>query len=206
MKKLATALTLFTLVMGLVAHVRGQIPTQLIVYPELIIHNGKIVTVDDKTTSRNPGTIVQALAVRDGKILALGDNQEILALRGPQSQVIDLKGRTVVPGIIDTHSHLQSYAINHYGWRELAKRRIPIRAESGESWESVKRKALDRIREAAAQRQAGEWIAMSLPREALDQNGKTMGAAQANAFGLITRAWMRWPPITLFISLPELQR
>lgn len=189
MKKMAAVLTFFTLVMGLVVHVRGQIPTELIVYPELIIHNGKVVTVDDPTTSTNPGTIVEALAVRNGKILALGGNQEILALQGPQSQVIDLKGRTVVPGIIDTHSHLQSYAIAHYGWREIAKRQIAIRAKSDESWESVKRKALDRIKEAAAERQADEWIAVSLPREALDQNEKSMVAQQANAFGLLmTRA------------------
>ncbi len=187
MKKMATAFTLCTLVMGFVAQVRAQVPAELIVYPELLIHNGKIVTVDDDSTSVNPGTIVEALAVRNGRILALGRNQEILALKGPQSQVIDLQGRTVLPGIIDTHSHLQSYAISHFGWREIAKYRTAIRAEPDESWESVKRKTLDRIREEVAQRPAGEWISMSLPREALDQNGRPMVGAQANANGLLSR-------------------
>ena len=187
MKKMATAFTLCTLVMGFVAQVRAQVPAELIVYPELLIHNGKIVTVDDDSTSVNPGTIVEALAVRNGRILALGRNQEILALKGPQSQVIDLQGRTVLPGIIDTHSHLQSYAISHFGWREIAKYRTAIRAEPDESWESVKRKTLDRIREEVAQRPAGEWISISLPREALDQNGRPMVGAQANANGLLSR-------------------
>ena len=48
MKKMATVLTSFTLVMGLVVHVGGQIPTELIVYPELIIHNGKVLGTDQK--------------------------------------------------------------------------------------------------------------------------------------------------------------
>ena len=206
MKKVATVLTLFTLVMGIVAHVRAQVPSQLIVYPELLIHNGKIVTVDDDSTSPNPGTIVEALAVRNGRILALGRNQEILALKGPQSKVIDLQGRTVLPGIIDTHSHLQSYAISHFGWREIAKYRTAIRAEPDESWESVKRKTLDRIREEVAQRPAGEWISMSLPREALDQNGRPMVGAQANANGLLSRVEVdEVAPITPFMSRPEPQ-
>ena len=134
MKKTTLLFILFLLARGWISDATAQVPSALIVYPNLLIHNGKIVTVDDKTTATNVGTIVEAMAVRDGKILALGSNQEILALKGPQTQVIDLKGRTVLPGIIDTHSHLQSYAIGHFGWRELAKRRIAIRAEDGETW------------------------------------------------------------------------
>ena len=48
------------------------IPPELIRYPDLIFHNGKIVTMDDKSNSTVLGTVVEALAVRDGKILALG--------------------------------------------------------------------------------------------------------------------------------------
>ncbi len=55
MKKVATAFTLFSLVSALVAHVGGQIPADLIVYPDLIIYNGKIVTVDDQTTPPTRG-------------------------------------------------------------------------------------------------------------------------------------------------------
>ena len=67
-------------------------------YPQTIVYNAKIVTVDDESFSSNLGTIAQAMAIRDGNILAVGSNSEIRALAGPQTELIDLKGRTIVPG------------------------------------------------------------------------------------------------------------
>lgn len=160
------------------------VPPELISYPDMILHNSKIVTMDDKTTSTNPGTITEALAIRDGKILTLGNNSQILALKGPQTKAIDLKGRTVLPGIIDTHSHLFDYALDRV---EKESPRIRIRAKSGETWESIKQKALDVIRQEAAKRQPGEWIALDLPREALGKDGQPIDAVQAARKGLITR-------------------
>jgi predicted amidohydrolase YtcJ len=61
--------------------------------------NGKIITVDDRFT------IGQAVAIRGQRILKVGSNAEIEQLRGPSTQVIDLAGRTVIPGLIDNHSH-----------------------------------------------------------------------------------------------------
>jgi predicted amidohydrolase YtcJ len=66
---------------------------------DTILLNGKIVTVDDQSS------IEQALAIRDGKIAALGTTTDIRKLAGPKSRVIDLEGRTVVPGLIDSHMH-----------------------------------------------------------------------------------------------------
>ncbi len=66
---------------------------------DLILHNGKIVTVDDRFSVR------QALAVRDGRILEVGSSRGVLRLRGPATRVVDLKGRTVLPGLIDSHTH-----------------------------------------------------------------------------------------------------
>ena len=76
-----------------------SIPAELVSYPELILHNGKVLTVDDAFS------IAQAVAVRDGRFLKVGTDQEVLALKGPATQVIDLEGRSVVPGFIDTHGH-----------------------------------------------------------------------------------------------------
>ena len=67
--------------------------------PDLVLLNGKIVTVDDRFT------IAQALAVRGSRIVKVGDTAEIDALKGSATQVIDLGGRTVIPGLIDNHSH-----------------------------------------------------------------------------------------------------
>jgi hypothetical protein len=66
---------------------------------DLILHNGKVVTVDKAFSIR------QAVAVEGNTIKAVGTDKEILALRGPKTQVIDLKGRTVLPGLIDAHVH-----------------------------------------------------------------------------------------------------
>jgi hypothetical protein len=67
--------------------------------PETILVNGKVVTVDDRFT------IAQALAVKGGRIAKVGTTTEIEALKGPSTRVIDLRGRTVIPGLIDNHAH-----------------------------------------------------------------------------------------------------
>src|SRR5215831_3790970 len=67
--------------------------------PDTILVNGKIVTVDDRFT------IAQALAISGGRIAKVGATAEIEALKGPQTRVIDLAGRTVIPGLIDNHAH-----------------------------------------------------------------------------------------------------
>ena len=79
-------------------------------YPQMIVYNGKVVTVDDASFESRVGTIVQAMAIRDGKILATGNNAEIRALAGPQTQSIDLQGRTVLPSFIMTHEHPTDWA------------------------------------------------------------------------------------------------
>jgi hypothetical protein len=71
---------------------------------DLVLHHGKIVTVD-------PGfRIVEALAVRGDRILAVGENARMLSLAGSQTCRIDLGGKTVLPGLIDSHLHVVSGA------------------------------------------------------------------------------------------------
>lgn len=86
---------------------QNSVPELLVNYPDLIVHNGKIITVDDHEYNSNPGTIAQAMAVRDGKILTLGSNNDVLNLKGPDTEVIDLKGKTVLPGFVNNHHHPQ---------------------------------------------------------------------------------------------------
>jgi len=70
---------------------------------DLVIINGKIVTVDKKFS------IVQAVATKDGKIIAVGKNEDIKELAGKNTKVLDLKGKTVLPGINDSHIHAVAY-------------------------------------------------------------------------------------------------
>ena len=61
--------------------------------------NGRVLTLDAK------GTEVQAIAVRDGRIVATGSTRKLRKLAGPQTEVVDLHGRTVLPGFVDGHAH-----------------------------------------------------------------------------------------------------
>jgi predicted amidohydrolase YtcJ len=67
--------------------------------PNLILHHAKIVTVDDRFS------IQEAIAVRDGHIQQVGTEAAILALKGAQTEIVDLSGKMVIPGLIDSHSH-----------------------------------------------------------------------------------------------------
>src|SRR5690349_12594203 len=67
---------------------------------DLILTNGKVITVDDRFT------IAQAVAISRDRILAVGTNDEIGRLAAPNARRIDLRGRSVVPGLIDNHLHL----------------------------------------------------------------------------------------------------
>ena len=67
--------------------------------------NGQVITVEDSL-----GT-VEALAVANGRILALGSNRQMQHYRGAQTQVIDLQGKALLPGFVDAHSHLSGVAI-----------------------------------------------------------------------------------------------
>jgi predicted amidohydrolase YtcJ len=66
---------------------------------DLILQHGKIVTVDQAFS------LAEAVAIKDGRVIAVGSDAEILKARGNATQVIDLEGRTVVPGLIDSHTH-----------------------------------------------------------------------------------------------------
>jgi predicted amidohydrolase YtcJ len=71
---------------------------------DLILQNGVIWTVDSQNS------IAQAVAIRDGKFVAVGSNRDALRFRGSRTQVIDLRGRFVTPGFNDNHVHFASAA------------------------------------------------------------------------------------------------
>src|SRR5207237_80821 len=64
---------------------------------DLVLHHGKIVTVDETFT------IAEAVAIKGDRLLAVGTNSEILKLAGPKTERIDLDGKTVLPGLADSH-------------------------------------------------------------------------------------------------------
>ena len=83
-----------------VGTVAAQAPTQS---PDLILINGRVFTAVDTKT------FAEAVAIRGTRILAVGTNQHILVLAGPNTRRIDVGGRVVIPGINDAHYHLAVY-------------------------------------------------------------------------------------------------
>lgn len=105
---------------------------------DLILTHGKFYPVE-------PAEPVEgSLAIRDGRILFLGSDAQAQAYRGPETEVIDLGGRTVTPGLIDAHSHLLSLGA------ALEQVDLVATASYGE--------VIDRIAEAARNVPAGTWV------------------------------------------------
>lgn len=77
-------------------------------YPDTIVVNGEIHTINNQLTE------MQAMAVKNGRILAVGMNDEIRFLAGPRTEVLDAKGRVVLPGLIDGHTHPHVWAVEHW--------------------------------------------------------------------------------------------
>jgi len=108
---------------------------------DLILHNGKIVTVDKSFTT------AEAVAIRGARIVAVGDNATVLKDSGPDTQIIDLDGRTVVPGLIDTHLHMSTAALN----------RPAVKLLDARSVDDVKKLVAARVAQAAP----GQWVVAS---------------------------------------------
>src|SRR4051812_29670155 len=86
-------------------------PAELVQYPDLIIYNAKIMKMNDPSLTNAIGDTVQALAVRGDRIQFMGTDAEVMRFAGPQTRKLDLKGRTVIPGMIDTHSHMHDHTV-----------------------------------------------------------------------------------------------
>lgn len=90
----------------------STLPAAVIQYADAVYINSTIVTLDDHAMNANPGTIAQAMAVRDEKIIGLGTNDEMLKYAGPETKVVDLLGKMMIPGIVESHVHPQGAALN----------------------------------------------------------------------------------------------
>ena len=107
--------------------------------PTLLLHNGKIALQDEHRS------FAEAIAIADGRVLAVGTEREILPLRAPATQVIDLRGRAVIPGLNDSHLHLIRGGLNFN--LELRWDGVPSLAD-----------ALRRLKEQAARTPAPQWV------------------------------------------------
>ncbi len=105
---------------------------------DLLLHGGRIYTVDQRDS------VVEAMIIRDGEILATGSSSELLALAGSAARKIDLDGRAVVPGFVDAHPHMDDVGLGMV---------LPS-FNNPKSIDEV----LEIIRAEVAKRKPGEWI------------------------------------------------
>ena len=107
--------------------------------PDTIFYNGKILTVDPQFS------VAEAIAISDGRIVAVGSNAEILELTDGQTKQCDLEGHTVVPGLIDNHMHYM---------RGASRWRFEARIDGVTS----RKKALNIISQRAKEIEPGQWV------------------------------------------------
>jgi predicted amidohydrolase YtcJ len=105
---------------------------------DLIVVNARIYTVD------NAKPIASALAVKDGRIVFVGSDSEARVLGGNSTRIVDLKGHTVIPGMVDAHAHLLGLA--------TSLRNVLLAGSS--SYDEVIRRVTERVRT----RKPGEWV------------------------------------------------
>jgi predicted amidohydrolase YtcJ len=106
---------------------------------DMVLINGKVITLDGTSS------ILQAIAIRDGRVLATGSNEDNRRLADTRTNIVDLGGRTVVPGLMDSHIHALRAGLTYAV--ELSWIGVPSLA-----------KGLDLVHEAALKSQPGAWI------------------------------------------------
>ena len=135
-------------------------------YADRILINGKIVTMDDRSTVPNhPGNIFGAMAIKGKKIMALGTDQQMRELAGPKTHFVDVGGRTVIPGLIQTHYHLFGPAASRYGPQVgLVDPSIKIDVVAESTPEGTSKKIRDTVVNAIKVQRIpkGQWITVSL--------------------------------------------
>ena len=105
---------------------------------DLILTGGTVVTVDEDNPS------AEAVAIRGAKIQAVGSHDEIAALAGPGTEVVELGGRLVVPGFVEGHGHFMS----------LGRAQMILDLTTAESWDEI----VEQVRAATAEAGPDEWI------------------------------------------------
>ncbi len=125
------------------AQAQESLPPEVVAYADWVLYNGKVLTADDRFT------VAQAVAIRDGKFLAVGTTDRILKMAGPNTKKVDLQGKAVAPGFYDTHFHLHNYAL-----RGVSRPRI--------RWGDTVESGLQELAKVVQQTPPGQWIVLDM--------------------------------------------
>ncbi len=113
MRKSLFSIFLFWSMLGFLWQIAGaqQLPPEIVKYADMILYNGQVLTMDRDTPDFS---VAEAVGVREGRIFFVGKKDYALSLAGPDTVRIDLQGKALIPGVVDTHSHPHRYAVDHY--------------------------------------------------------------------------------------------
>ncbi len=135
-------------------------------YADMILTDGKIVSMDDRSAVPNsPGHTFEAMAIKGKKIMALGTNAEMKRLAGPKTQLVDVGGKTVIPGLIATHYHTDLFANWIYGPQlGLVDPSVKLSVVAEKTAEATVKKLRETILNAIQVRKIpkGQWITVNL--------------------------------------------
>ena len=144
----------------------AQLPSEVarFGYADTVFVNGKVVSMDDASNSIGMGRVYQAIAVKEDRIIKLGANDDLTNLIGPDTKVLDLKGRTLIPGIIETHTHLYgmvSRYMDRLGFK-FPPQGIIVEEQADRSLEKTQALIRDSIQQAVKQVEPGEWVVLKI--------------------------------------------
>ena len=134
-------------------------------YADTIFVNGKIVSMDDISNSADVGNVYQAIAVKGERIMKLGTTSEVEPLAGPDTQVLDLKGRLLIPGIIEPHTHLYGRVtgyLDRLGFKYPPDGVYMASTNAERSLEETQSNIRDALKEAVEEADPGEWVVLSV--------------------------------------------
>jgi predicted amidohydrolase YtcJ len=163
------ALLMAVLVPGVVQ--AQAVPSDLIVYPNLIVYNAKIVSMDDYDINANVGSTYRAIAIRDKRIFKLGTDQEVLRYAGPDTVRIDAHGRTVIPGVINVHTHIHDNAMNKWVDANPNTTAVKVFRVQGEDRAEIRKNVEVLMRERMGNIKPGQWSFFYLPNPAFGTGG-----------------------------------
>ncbi len=130
--KIPMCLSIFILAIG------TQIPLYSEIHADLVLINGKIITMEDNAP------FAESLAIKNGKIIAIGSNSQIKPFISKETRIIDLEGKTAMPGLIDSHGHFGG----------LGESLVKLDLRTAKNWDEI----ISMIKNAVKKAKPGEWI------------------------------------------------
>ncbi len=177
-------------------------------YADTIFVNGKVVSMDDVSRSTSVGSIYQAIAIKGDKIMKLGTSSQVRAMAGPDTVILDLRGKTLIPGIIEPHSHMYGAAVQHLdrvGFK-YPPEGVSFFSATAHPTDLEKTQGIlrDALQDAVKQVDPGDWIVLSIQRHP-DENPQQLALWSMTRRLTNRRTLDQWSPDNPVLMRPGIR-